>query len=511
MLMNRLSHPVLQRVDGLRWLPMLGALLIAMLCGVVVSLGVPLLSFALIGGIVAAFMLLLSADHMLYVLAISVTLVIGQLMYFAGINQALWLPYGLGLLLFLQLPGAYEARLRAGEASQPVPFIGWFYLFTLAIVLSVVINLPNPLQVIVGSKNLIALWSVYLIIALGAVRIERVEKLFSWLFPLALLQLPFVLYQYFIVAGGRSNRGGRFGVSWDAIVGSFGGDPNSGGASGVMAFFLAAAILLAFTFMRAGLIRRRMLVAVVAVAAVCIGLAEVKVIVVLLPIGMAVIMLPEMLKRPVMALVSIVLVLAAMLALLYLYDNLHYSTAGYGAKSLGDLLDSAFGYSLDPDYVNLETGELGRVASLVLWWRDGFLPDPIHGLFGYGPGASRSVSNFAVGEVAAKYPFYIDRSAACQLLWDIGLCGFLAMTLFLLSAAMNAYRLAKKANIAIRTKACLQFSAAILALEILMLPYGRDLLEVPAQSCIMFIIAGYVALVSTKENSANLDCQTGGD
>lgn len=503
MLMNRVARPMLPRIDGLRWPVLLAALLIAMLCGVVVSLGVPLLSFALIGGIIAAFMLLLSADNMLYVLAISVTLVIGQLMYFAGINQALWLPYGLGLLLFFQLPGAYEARLRAGTAAQPVPFIGWFYVFMLSIVLSVVINLPNPLQVVVGSKNLIALWSVYLIIALGAVHQERVEKLFSWLFPLAMLQLPFVLYQYFIVAAGRSNRGGRYGVSWDAIVGSFGGDPNSGGASGVMAFFLAAAMLLAFTFLRAGLIRQWAVAAIVGVAAFCIGLAEVKVIVVLLPIGMAVIMLPEMLKRPLMALVSMVLVLAAMLALLYLYDDLHYATAGYGAKSLGDLLDSAFGYSLDPDYVNLETGELGRVAALVLWWRDGFLADPVHGLFGYGPGASRSVSNFAVGEVAAKYPFYIDRSAACQLLWDIGLCGFLGMTLFLLSAAKTAYQLANKCNMPSNTKAFLQFSSAVLVLQILMLPYGRDLLEVPAQTFFMFVVGGYVALVQRKHQEVD--------
>ncbi|MGL4757155.1 MAG: hypothetical protein ACRCXB_32800, partial [Aeromonadaceae bacterium] len=403
--------------------------------------------------------------------------------------------------LFFQLPGAYEARLRAGTAAQPVPFIGWFYVFTFTIALSVVINLPNPLQVVVGSKNLIALWSVYLIIALGAVHQERVEKLFCWLFPLAVLQLPFVLYQYFIVAAGRSNLGGRHGVSWDAIVGSFGGDPNSGGASGVMAFFLAAALLLAFTFLRGGLMRRWGVAVIVGVAAFCIGLAEVKVIVVLLPIGMAVIMLPEMLKRPLMALVSMVLVLAAMLALLYVYDDLHYSVAGYGAKSLGDLLDSTFGYSLDPDFVNLETGELGRVAAVVLWWRDGFLADPMHGLFGYGPGASRGLSNFSVGEVAARYPFFIDRSAACQLLWDIGLCGFFTMFGFILHAAINAYKLSKQSVISPMTKACLQFSAAVLTLELLMLPYGKDLLELPAQTFLMFVVIGYVALVNSKKNN----------
>ncbi len=495
MWMNRVARPVLPQLDGLRWPVLLAALLIAMLCGVVVSLGVPLLSFALIGGIIAAFMLLLSADNMLYVLAISVTLVIGQLLYFAGIVQSLWLPYGLGLLLFFQLPGAYEARLRAGTAAQPVPFIGWFYVFMLSIVLSVVINLPNPLQVVVGSKNLIALWSVYLIIALGAVHQDRVEKLFSWLFPLAVLQLPFVLYQYFIVAAGRSNRGGRAGISWDAIVGSFGGDPSGGGASSVMAFYLVAAVLFSFALYRKGISTWRHLLAMLSIMLVCIGLAEVKIVVILLPIGVLLIMLPELLQRPFMALSTLVVVLGMMIGVLYLYDSLHYAEAGYQSTSFGDLMDKTFGYSLDPNYLNPETGEIGRVGALVLWWNDGMVADPVRGLFGYGPGASRAISSVAVGEVAERYSFFIDRSAACQLLWDLGLLGFLTFMGVMVSAAVTAYRLAKNKLLSAPTVALLQTCVALLVANIIFLPYSRDLLELPAQGFLAMAILGYVALI----------------
>lgn len=500
MLMNHLARPLSllpERKGKSRWLPTLSMLLIAVLCGMMVSLGVPLLSFALIGGIIAAFMLLLSPDNILYVLAISVTLVIGQLMYFAGINQALWLPYGLGLLLFFQLPGVYEARLRASQAGV-VPFIGSFYLFMLAIVLSVVINLPNPLQVVVGSKNLIALWSVYLIIALGAVAIERVEKLFSWLFPLALLQLPFVLYQYFIVAAGRSNRGGKAGISWDAIVGSFGGDPNGGGASSVMAFYLVAAVLFSFALYRKGVTSWRHLLTMLLITLICIGLAEVKIVVILLPIGILLIMLPELLKRPFMAISTLVIVLAMMIGVLYLYDSLHYAEAGYQSTSFGDLMDKSFGYSLDPNYLNPETGEISRVGALILWWNDGMVTDPIRGLFGYGPGASRAISSVAVGEVAERYSFFIDRSAACQLLWDVGLLGFLTFTGVMLSAAITAYRLAKKKWLSDTTVALLQICTALLVADIIFLPYSRDLLEHPAQGFLAMIILGYVALAYQK-------------
>lgn len=469
----------------------------ALVFGFLVAQGSGLVNLLMVGGVLGLFIVATNTLTMLVLMSITVCLVIGQLMYFGGINQALWLAYGLGALLFIHVPGAYLRSPFVSSTKTEVPLLPLIGAFVLFVLISIAINVPPPLQAIVGSKNLLALWSVFLIIALFAVPAAQIEKLFKWLLPLAFLQLPFVLYQYFVVAANRSNRGGRSGVSWDAIVGSFGGDPNSGGASGVMAFSLVLSCLLVIALWRKHLFSGVKVVAVLAVAGVCIALAEVKVVVVLLPIGIAVVALPSLVKKPLTAIGAVIITLALMVCLLYVYDSMHYAAAGQQAKSLSDLMDKAFGYSLDSQYINFVTGEMGRMAALSFWWNEGFLTDPLHGLFGYGPGASR-ISSFATGEVARLYSFGIDRSAATQLLWDVGLAGFLSFSLVLVWGSTLAYKAARRCADLPARQATLEVTSAMLVMMLLMLPYGRDLLEVPALGFFMMVGLGYAAQVTTS-------------
>lgn len=475
----------------------LGVLLLALaltfvLAALLALIGPSKPAFLMIGCLAGTFLFMLDNERLTLVLAVLVFLVVGQLMYFARINQALWIPYGLGILLYLRLPGAYIAnplaRFRIG-----LPLMVPLCFFMLMIVVSSAVNAAPLLQVVVGAKGMVLLWSLYLLLVLFAVPFQKVERGFRLLFALVWLQVPFVLYQYFVVAPTRSNAGGRHGVSWDAVVGSFGGDPQGGGASGSMAYMLVLAMILALSLRRYRQISTLGCAAVWAVALLVIGMAEVKVVVVLLPVGIATLFWREIYRRPVMALLGGVATLTLSLSVLLVYNQL--STPGATtaqAHDLGGLMDATFGYSLDPSLINKETGEMSRNAALVFWYHQGFQRDTLRGLVGFGPGASRSSSSFAVGEVARQYNFAIDRSSAAQLLWEVGLLGFLAYLGMIVWGGWLALRSAPWFA-SDGTKATLEACGAGLAMMVVMLPYVRDLLEVPALAFTLMYLLGYAA------------------
>lgn len=460
-----------------------GVIALAVIVGLVAVTGWGLPVFLLVAVMGGVLLIFLSNKNILLLSGLLVYLVVGQLMYFANVGQALWLPYGLGILLFLRLPGVYlKSPFASTNLGFPLNFSLSFYF--LVFLISIVLNAPPPLQAIVGGKNLVILWSYFLLIALFAIPFTTTEKFVRMLLWVALLQLPLVVYQYFFVARER-----KLGSAWDAIVGSFGGNQLSGGASGTMAYMLLLAVLIAICLNRRGQIHRLFLLSVIIMAGISIFMAEVKVAPLLLLIGMAVVYRKTFLRNPVVAGFGATIVVGLGFGLLVAYDKTHYADIGHESRDIPELLDNTFGYSLDTRHINLESGEMGRNAALVFWWQKGFLADPIRGMFGYGPGASRSSSQFAVGQIARKFSFGIDRSAATQLLWEVGLVGFLAFIYILLRGAFLALRAANAAT-SPASAAVLEAAGAGLVMAVLMLPYSREVLEVPALGFTIMLLLG---------------------
>lgn len=452
--------------------------------GLVAVTGWGLIYFLVVAMMGAALLLFLSDKNLLLLGGLLVYLVVGQLMYFANIGQALWIPYGLGILLFLRLPSAF---LKSPYAATKigVPLNLSMSLYFLVFLLSTVLNETPIFQAIVGGKNLVIFWSYFLLIALFAIPFSTTEKFVRWLLWIAVLQLPFALYQYFFVVPERIHSLS----AWDAIVGSFGGSQMAGGASGTMAYMLLLAVLIAINLNKCGQLNRLLLLGITLIAGGIIFMAEVKVAPLLMTVGLAVVYRKTFVRNPAAAIVGGMAVLALGFGLLVAYDKTHYADVGQESRDIPDLLDKTFGYSLDSQFINLETGEMGRNAALMFWWNKGFLTDPLKGTLGYGPGASRSSSHFSVGEIARKYTFGIDRSAATQLLWELGLAGFLAFVFILLKGAMLALRAANSTN-SPASAAILEAAASGLFMAILMLPYNRDVLEVPALTFTIMLLLG---------------------
>jgi hypothetical protein len=260
-----------------------------------------------------------------------------------------------------------------------------------------------------------------------------------------------------------------------------------------MAFALVLALTLSVLLWKKQLARIWLVIVMGGLAFAAILLAEVKVVLVILPMAISLIYRGEVIKRPASFAFAFTFVAGILVSILLGYQALHHQGP---AKSddLAGLFGQSFGYSLDSDLINMETGEMGRTAAITFWWQENGFDDLFHTLFGYGAGASRSLSTIAVGEVARKYPFFIDRSAAAQILWDLGLLGLASYVGILLSGAWRAFALVKRVPQVSFSCAALDAAGIGLLLTVVMLPYGRDLLEAPAMQFLLIMMVGYIAL-----------------
>lgn len=480
--------------------PITGLMIMLLACGLALFIGLLVASgnryLILFGlaGVLAGYLLSLPSWLIVSAMAGLVYLIAGSVMYFGGVGQALLLPYGLSLVLVAKLIRVQGSTMGA----PPLSALHWLLLaLTAAGVFSTVVNLPPALLGMAGLKSLVGFVPVAFLLASGQLKDNWLLGFWKAVACVPITQVPFVLYQYFVVAAGRAQSGAS-GVAWDAVVGSFGGNPERGGASGVLAFVVLCSVFLAHSLGRQGQMSWPWRWAITLSAAVCLTLAEVKVIAVLLPLAAVVYFLPQMARRPMRALGAIVLSVMVGIAVIYSYALLHYSKRNAGTPTAAQLFDYTFGYSTDPNHINFQSGEMGRTTALRLWWNDGFKADAWHGVVGHGPGASRGKSAFGVGEVARRYPYYVDRSAATQILWDFGLFGLLVFVSLPVAAAWGALALVRRRPHE-PLRPVLAAMPPIMAMSLVMVPYGRDILEVPAMSFTFMAALGTVMLVLRRQ------------
>ena len=492
--MTKFRGPLFSKVAVIALLAIFLIIPSILITGWMIGVGANILVLLWLAGFAGLVLLALSGEALIWLMVGLVLLVVGQVMYFVGFSQIVWVPYCLALVMYLRFPLVYANSPYALEKRLPPPVLLKPVLFFISTVfLSIIINQPPAIQTIVAVKNQIFLFSLFLLIAYCAVNTSVIEKIFRFLPWVALLQVPLVLYQYFFIASKRSNLGGAFGLSWDAIVGGFGGDPMGGGASGTMAWFQVAVATLCLAWYMRGLISKWVLMGVLGAAFISIAIAEVKVVVVLFPLATVALLLPYLKTRPVVAITGGFASFAAMIGILIIYSYLY--GGGEGTTDVGEVIEGAFWYSLDPTFIN-PNGEMGRVAVIVHWWQNNGFQDLLHTLFGYGPGASRTRSAFGAGELAYRFPFNIDRSTASTLLWDVGLLGFSAFLFLIIYASKKAFALSRADVLSPFSASVLEALSGILLTVVVMMFYGKDVIEVPALGVLMMLFFGYISLMN---------------
>jgi hypothetical protein len=481
----------------------IGMVVFAALSGVLLGVGGGYAALAIIALSVACAALVLPLPTFFYLLVAIAFLVVGQVQYFGGIDKAFWIPYLLALLVYLRLA---LIGLASRGRGQHAPLRGWtllsawmFGLFLLAAASSSLINGVDPLQWLVAGKEYFMLWSVGLAFLVGALTARHVEVLIRWIPLFLAVQVVAVVYQRFVVAARRAGDS-----PWDAVVGLFGGDPMAGGASGTMAIFSLICVALFAEAWKAGRVSGTRAVSVCIFALAACALAEVKLVIVMLPIILGLVFGSELLARPLAAALGIVGGVAVALGLALLYQQQFASERTKEGASIQAYVAAALDRNLDTSTALSRYGDIGRVAILGFWWREQRLSEPVGSLIGLGVGSSR-VGGMFEGELVRKYQFRVGRTSLVVLLWEVGLIGTVAFVSGLLSAAIAARRMAQRTEFA-ALGWLLRAVAISLVLVLVSLPYGADFIEVSQLQLLTMLMLG--ALVAAARQRAPTPART---
>lgn len=471
----------------------IGALLVSVLSGLLIGSSGTIAGLILIGGclLFASFFVPLSLTF--WGLVVATFVLVGPVQYFGRIGKVFWLPYLVGFFLLARavmsiLFATRKANFRSAGLSA---FEILLILFSLILIGSTALNLSPVMQVLLAAKEYFFLWGAWFVLIGGFVAVRSLDRLWAWMPWFLLLQFPSVLYQRFFIA---SNRAGA--ASWDAVVGLFGGDQDSGGASGAMAMCAVIAIAFAITHWRRNLMPGWKVVLTGVLGLATIMLAEVKIAIVLIPLAVFLIYGRELARRPLQTIAMLTAALFASLAVVYVYQSQFTTTATKAGRSLDAYVLDIIEKNSQVDYVDPITYQMGRVGALTFWWKEQRAYDPLPLILGSGIGASRLGQ--VKGEAAKRYNFDIERSSAAILLWDSGLLGLLTLVGALIAGTLVAFRLSRQSADA-SDAATLQAIGVGLTIVVLTFPYGPDFIRVPQFQLFVILMLARVALAARAQ------------
>lgn len=419
-------------------------------------------------------------------------LVVGPALYFARIESARWvIPMvclGLALPALLRALQTDDQRLpvRPGLSSAH----GFFLAFLAFAGLSTVINRSAPGDWLGYLRYYLLLLPLVYLLARGTLNLQDWRRIWLFYVGAALVQAPVAVLQHRVFAARQVRS-----AEWDAVVGTFPGQAEGGGASAAMGTYLVIAVVFALSLWRAGALRGRWLVLVVLSALVTLGFAEVKAVVLLLAIAVALVFFDRFRKHPVRAIISVLLAATLSAGLLAIYDRVHYgTTVTMGRLTAPRTAMEAIRNQFNPSHQILYTGELGRVASFVQWWqvhaKDGRWREA---LLGHGA-SSTQFSRLNVGELVPESHHRLNQTSTGVLLWETGLVGHLLLVAAMLAAAFGAWRLQRLGNVPDPVHSALLRAAAVsLVILVLTLPYKSFLFSTAPTQVLFAMLLGYVA------------------
>ncbi|MCB5195588.1 hypothetical protein [Deefgea salmonis] len=417
-------------------------------------------------------------------------LITGQISFWLGFSQAFWLNYIFCFVLLLRVLWYLAWTNRAVpclSADENNTKFGKFFLllvFFVIAILSWIANGANIGGIALIIKNYMLPWVVAFCVVLGFLDSNKLVNVFKMILAIAVLQLPLALFQRFYMVG-------RNGASWDVVVGTFGGNYLTGGASAALALFLFFSIFLAIEFYKEKQLSLLSSSIVVIFSVVSIALAEVKIVLLLLPIGFLILNWREILKSPSRFLLVLMVIFLILLSILYTYAAMYSSESGYSDVNIGRYIDYMFFAEKDIGFYNPITREVSRLGAIERWFYYNQNLLDLTSLFGNGAATTRESQTLGAGTLAMKYPFTLSTSTLSILLWELGILGVLAMVAFNLQIAWLGFGVSKRnSNEALSPvlKVCSMFIFIVVVLYI----YNRDAIDSPTIQILLAFVVGTI-------------------
>lgn len=405
-----------------------------------------------------------------------------------GFSRMLWAISMLALLLWV--PGTfYLIRLNPKQEKHVPLFIWMAVIFVVYALLASVFNLHSFGQLLGGFKRYFQAFG--LMMALTAMLLSR-KDFDGWLkllLGIAILQLPFALFERFVLVALRG--GMNSGEATDIVAGTMGANMKGGSPNSIMAMLVLIAFAFIFARWKEKLIDTKRFFILSFLLLIPLVLGETKIVVVMLPILALVLLRKDIKKEPLKYLPVFGGLLLLTMALAYVY--VYYIID----SSFAETLSVTISYNVG----NIGYGELllNRTSALTFWWGLHGWADPISFLLGHGLGSSFG-SGLDAGYMAQMYPGYgINLTTVSTVLWDLGLLGlFLYCSIFVI-AWVQVGNIWKRTQ-SIKVKAdCMALQVGI-ALTVLFIVYSDTQVNLLVHEIIIAMMLGYAAFLYQEQN-----------
>lgn len=470
---------------NIRFLALMSGLLVcAVLFGWLASTANPVmigLGVGLVGGV-----FLLLAPKATIWLVLSLGLSSGALLSLGGqgLDKVSW---AIALMAFLLWLPALMKLLR----SPDVPLFVWLALvFVLQASFSTLLEWSSAGEFIVGFKRYFQMLGLMLAFATLSITSLDFQRWLKLLLGIALLQLPFAIYERFVLVPQR----GPSAEAMDVVAGTLGANLQGGSPNSVMALL----VLLAFVFVlmrwRAGLLSTWKFAVAGLILLAPLTLGETKIVVVMIPLMGVVALRREFYTNPFRFLPAFIVLGLMTVAMAYVYVFFILDS------TFSDVIKATLKYNAGTQgYGSLY---LNRSSVVSFWWSLQGLHDPLGFLFGHGLGSSYGISGSA-GHIAARYPMYgIGLTTISTLLWDVGMLGFVLYTSVFVAAWRAANRLWKSTRSQVVRADLLAIQSAIASFFLFSL-YSDSQVNLLPMELIVATVIGYLAFL-LRQNKADL-------
>lgn len=421
--------------DSGTMLPLVFLMACAMLLGMAVGLGIPIIQL----GVVSLFAMAVLAftPRLLFWVVLAGTLVAAGLirLYLPQLQAFRWLlASGAIALPFLLAAHALYAR-QFGTTRTTPPFAFWALAFFAYTVFAAFALSNGPANAILGLKDYFQVWGLLLAFMLISHKKGFQKTLLLFILAVGAIQVPFALHQFFFLAPLRAGIAGIQPA--DIVAGTFGSDMLGGGNNAALAAYQFFCIAIVLGLWKVGQMGAGRMLALAGYLAIPVFLNETKISFVF-AVLVFVVMFGEEIKRNPLRFVQGGIFFATLLTLFVAFyvfvaeksDRIH---------GLGEYLDLLTEHNL---YRGYGTYQLNRITALGFWFSEHVPRDLLHAFVGHGLTQTREASAFVdIGTTLAAKRYAgmgIGVTALSGLLWEVGLIGAgLIIALFI-----SAFRLA---------------------------------------------------------------------
>ena len=403
-----------------------------------------------------------------------------------GFHRMLWAVSMMALLLWV--PALLNLFSFNPQYKKHIPLFIWLLLvFVIYALVVTVSQLYSMLELFSGFKRYFQAFGLLLALVTLANTKNDFDFWLKLLLVIALLQLPFAIFERFILVPLRVSVGGQ---ATDIVAGTMGANLEGGSPNAIMVTFVLIAFAFVFSRWKAGLIETSRAGLLVAILLLPLALGETKVVIVMLPLLALVLLRKDIMLQPTKYIPVYGLILVMTMALAYLYVNV----------MLESTFDKAITGILRYNVQDVGYGKmlLNRTTVMTFWAKFHGLQDPISFLFGHGLGSSYG-DGFDAGHIARLYPNYgINLTTISTLLWDLGIVGLCMYVSIYLVAWVQISQVWRNTSSAQVKADCIALQAGI-ALTLFFTIYSDSQVNLLVHEIIIAVLLGYAAFLYQQQ------------